>query len=237
MIRILEELEKGEDHQDPNRNLIILDDFMSHMFNAQDSLFLCNLKEHIKKRNVTAILLTSNREAACRLLSQGKLGVIVPMATNQQISQLRDANPSIDPHSPLTFLWEQQASMVWDKDELKKAFQHTIAFRELNEAKQNSIKECFEGVYDQLSQHGRDTANPITIARKFDETQTEITTPRAGANGGVEDKCRHPRYEQGVGACIVDKLIVCLAKRTALGLAPRRSKGHKAEKELSIMAL
>jgi hypothetical protein len=104
MIRILEELDKGDALPELPRNLIILDNFMPHGYNDEDNCFLHNPKGHIKEKKVTALIFTPNREAACRLLSQNELGAIVPLATNRQISDLRNANPIIDPKTtPLAF--------------------------------------------------------------------------------------------------------------------------------------
>lgn len=188
MIRLLVELAKGEDHPELKSNLIILDNFMSHGFNPEDSCFLHNLKGHIKESGVTALVLTSNRDAACHLLSQNELGTIVPLATNRQIVELRRANPRIDPDTPLVFDWEQHVSMVWDKDELKKALVHSSAFLKLDEAKRNTIIQCFDSVYNGLSREDKDAADPISIMEQFNESQRGITTPRAGTfpTGGID---------------------------------------------------
>lgn len=67
--------------------------------------------------------------------------------------------------------------MVWDKDELKKAFEHSTAFLELDEAQRHIMSQRFNDVYNRLPQKDRDAANPVSIARALDETQTEIRMP------------------------------------------------------------
>lgn len=44
---------------------------------------------------------------------------------------------------------------------------------------QLTVHHLFDDVYNQLSQHKRDTANPLSIVRQFQEAQTEKTRPSA----------------------------------------------------------
>ena len=104
----------------------------------------------------------------------------MPLATNDQIRQLRGANPNIDSRIPLVYDWEREVSMLWEKDELKKAVYISVAFCGLEEAKQTSIGQRFDTVYDGLSEEERDQANPTLMFEHFSESRNKITTPWAG---------------------------------------------------------
>ena len=186
MVRLLVELTKGKKHPELTNNFLVLDNFMPHGFNNRDSYFFHNLKSHIKQKNISVLVLTPNREAACRLLSQNELGTIVPLATHLQIRELKKANPRIDPHQPLAFDWERHVSMVWDKDQLKKAIEYDTS--ESSGALQNAIRQSFDRVYDGLSREEKAAANPMTILQHFDDIRPGgITTPR-GVGAPVAEK-------------------------------------------------
>jgi hypothetical protein len=185
MTRLLAELQKGDVHPELENNLLILDNFMPFGFNDEDSRFLHNLKGQIKGKNVTALVFTPSKEAACRLLSQNNLGCIVPLASNKTIVDLKKANDGIDPNEPLDFNWEKLVSMVWDKDELKKAIEHSPSFLGLKEAARNKIVQRFDSVYNGLSRTEKEDTNPVSFLRMFEVVTQEITTPRGGSGTGT----------------------------------------------------
>lgn len=200
MVRLLQELEKGDKHPELTKNLLILDNFMPNGFNVEDSHFLHNLKAQIKERSVTALIFTSNKEAACHLLSQNNLGCIVPLVPTKIIVDLQNATGHVDPSKPLDFNWEQHLSMMWDKDELKKAIEHSGRFLGLEEVARNNIVQRFDSVYNRLSLNQKEVTNPVSfLGILVDETTGQaITTPTAAAvtstfgepGGTQEQKCR-----------------------------------------------
>lgn len=50
MRRLLNKLAKGKDHPDLKRNILILDNFMQHVYNLVDLDFLHRLKANIKEK-------------------------------------------------------------------------------------------------------------------------------------------------------------------------------------------
>jgi len=67
-----------------------------------------------------------------------------------------------------------------------------------NEAKRNTISQRFDDVYNGLPQDVRDAANPLSIAREFDETEPANRTPNAGAGG-----TRFFEEEKSRGCCTI----------------------------------
>ena len=189
MVRLLVLLTEGKEHPELTNNFLVLDNFMPHGFNNEDSYFVHNLKSHIKLKNISVLVLTPNREAACHLLSQNELGTIVPLATHPQICELKKANPCIDPNRPLVFDWESHVSMVWDKDQLKKAVDYDTS--KSSGALQDAVRQRFDRVYDGLSREEKAAANPKTMLHHFHNIRPGgITTPRgAGAPVAAQGGC------------------------------------------------
>jgi hypothetical protein len=107
--------------------------------------------------------------------------------------------------------------MVWDKVDLKNAFDHSTAFLELVEAKRNTISQRFDDVYNRLPQNVRNAANPVSIARAFDEAQTEIRTPNAAAGG--------TRFFGGSSQCSTDATTHARSSSLPCAMFLRRSLG------------
>lgn len=199
MGRLLEELGKDDGcKMEATRKLMILDNFMQLGCDDIDLHFLHKLKAYTRESVITVIVLTSNRNAACRLLSQNQLRTIVPMVTPQQLVDLRRANPAetINPDLPLAFDWEQELSMTWDKEELKKALFQTSAFLGLQRADQGTIRQDFDSVFNGLSPEDKADADPCNILdslpgaqRRIATTPTATTVPSSTATAGDDGGC------------------------------------------------
>lgn len=78
--------------------------------------------------------------------------------------------------------------MAWDKEELKKAIDHSSNFKQLKKGQQVSIRRGFDKVFFELSKVVQNEAAPRSIFRQFSEGKkaSAIATPRnanAAGNG------------------------------------------------------
>jgi hypothetical protein len=110
MTRLLDALEVSRDGK---HSYLLIDDFMLTGWNDVDQVFLTTLKAAIRGRNVVAILLTGNREAANKMLSYNELRGIRPLAEWDEMPEIRKTYEPIQRGVPLDFDWEKYVSMVW----------------------------------------------------------------------------------------------------------------------------
>lgn len=184
----LEKEDEG-DRKDIERNLIILDNFMPSGFNKVDVAFIHNLKAQVRETGVTVLVLTSHKEAASTLLSENSLGTIVPLMDAELIQKFKNEYGEIVKGVPLDFDWEELLPMKWDKDELKKAMEHSFAFKRLDGGKQERILKRFDNVFSGLPEVVRNEATPVSIIREFSEANVALSMPtNAGDNRGTQQR-------------------------------------------------
>jgi hypothetical protein len=111
MISILEAL-KGQG----KRPFLILDDFMNYGVTEHDKSFLVSLKSLIRSSTVTAIVLTSNKDAADDMLTWNGMEGIIPMVDNDTVAEfqceLHAGTFAMDWNKELNMEWSTRALQV-----------------------------------------------------------------------------------------------------------------------------
>jgi hypothetical protein len=110
MISLLGAL-KGQDEP----AFLILDDFMYNGATEDDKTFLLCLKSLIRASTVTAIVLTSNKDAAAAMLAMNGMESIVPMVHNKTVIKMqRDFN-----NGTFAMDWNKELKVQWSTKALQ----------------------------------------------------------------------------------------------------------------------
>jgi hypothetical protein len=96
--------------------VLILDDFMYNGATQHDKTFLLSLKSLLRSSTVTAIVLTSNKDAANAMLTWNGMVGIIPMVDNDTVAELQCAfyagTFAIDWNKELNMQWSTKALQV-----------------------------------------------------------------------------------------------------------------------------
>jgi hypothetical protein len=155
--------------------VLILDDFMNYGVTEHDKSFLVCLKSLIRSSTVTAIVLTSNKDAANDMLTWNGMEGIIPMVDNETVAEFQCAflagNFAMD--------WNKELNMKWSTEALQVAAAVDPRHKHLDpDAIRNKVKDHL----DSLRPDRRKVASPGKIHRVL---MTELGPPtRPSAAGG-----------------------------------------------------
>ena len=161
-------LDAGKDSKLPS--FLLLDDFANEdSINPFDKVFLTTIKAQIRSRNISVIVLTSNKKSADEMLTWNSFESIRPAVDFATYKKLRmDYKNSLNNgRPPFEMGWSQHLSMQWSTTALKTAVLADPSYLDLSDAEKTGVESEIDGIIRSITPQERVVINPSIILEEL----------------------------------------------------------------------
>jgi hypothetical protein len=173
--------------------VLILDDFMHNGETEHEETFLLALKSLIRSSTVTAIVLTSNKDAANAMVTWNGMSGIIPMVENDTVEEFRCALYA----GTFAMDWNKELNMEWSTKALQVA---AAVGPRLKHLKTDEMHNKMKEYLDSLGPHRRTLASPGEIHRVL-MTELDPPTPPSAHDGHLIAIFDSVEENSGCGVC------------------------------------
>jgi hypothetical protein len=158
--KFLEELEAPSTEKPA---VLMLDDFMNDRSeDVLDKALLMNIKLSIRGKNIVAIVLTTKKESANKMINWNT--TIVPAATEADIERYKEEKERADEAGEtFEFDWNENSRLKWTTPELKKAVLALPKYVDYTQDQKDDLISKIDAKISNTSSRTRESLNPTHL--------------------------------------------------------------------------